>query len=309
MLAFMNEGVESVAFDPKGGRMAIGSRLIQSIGGVVRLIDLDGTGEPVVLLRCPQPIVYLTFSIDGQWLVAASSDKTLDAGGALVWRVLARGLFFPEPSVLSHLDGVLHAAFSASGEALATASEDQTSIVWRHINREWQPSLRPLRCNGQVYACAFSPNDRWLATASRTPEAQQAGTWSSQVRVWDVANNEPVSLPLPFSELVTRLAFVAGETMLLVESWRPPAEPKRWLVNLPVNEGSAKDLLLRAQLVSGQRSFLVGRTQHPTNAWEGKLSAEQAMTYAMSVGPLRPLTKEELKGLWFHFADRRSTLP
>jgi hypothetical protein len=118
--------------------------------------------------------------------------------------------------------------------------------------------------------------------------------------MWDVANNEPVSPPIPFSELVTRLGFVAGETMLLVESWKLPAGPKRWLIDLPVDEGSAKELLVRTQVASGQRSFLSGSEE---------VSAEQALTYAMSIGPLRSLTKQELKELWSQLTDGRSMLP
>ena len=304
---FPGEGVESVAFDRQGRRMVAGWCQIANGTGVLRLFDLEGAGDPVVLLSSGQRIAHLSFSADGQWLVAACFDKTLDPGDALVWRVPGPGVPFGQPSRLHHLDGVLHAAFSDSGQVVATASEDQTAIVWHQNHGAWQAALRPLRCSGQVFACAFSHNARWLATVSRTPEAQQLGKWSSQLRIWDVAHSEVVSLPVDFSELVTKIEFVAQDTLLLVESWRPPAEPRRWLISLRVNEGSAKELLLRTQLLSAQRSFLSGGAQHLPQALPGRLSGEEALTYATSVGPLRPLTKQDCKELWLYLSQRGSS--
>jgi hypothetical protein len=304
-IAFPGEGVESLAFDPNGGRLIIGSRLIQSPGGIVRSLDLDAPGDPVVLQRSSQPIVHLAFSLDGRWLAAACSDKRLAQAEALVWRVPARGSTFGVPAVLTHPDGVLYVQFSPSGEELATACEDQMARVWRREGDTWSPPLRPLRCDGQVFLCGFSGNGRWLATVNRTPEAQQAGTWSNQLRIWDVVHSEPVSLPLPFADLATRVSFVARDTMLFVESWKPPAPPRRWLVNLPVKEKSAEDLLLELQLVSSQRSFL-SDVEHLRRSADGKLSAEQTLRYATGVGPLRPLSKKELKELWLHLAGSRA---
>lgn len=304
-IAFPGEGVESLAYDPNGGRLIIGSRLIQSPGGIVRSLDLDAAGEPVVLLRSSQPVVHLAFSLDGRWLAAACSDKRLAQADALVWRVPARGVPFGLPAVLTHPDGVLYVQFSPSGKELATACEDQLARVWHREGDTWSPPLRPLRCNGQVFLCGFSGNGRWLATVNRTPEAQQAGTWSNQLRIWDVVHSEPVSLPLPFADLATRVSFVARDTMLFVESWKPPAPPRRWLVDLPVNEKSAEDLLLELQLVSSQRSFLSG-AEHLRRSGDDRLSAEQTLSYATGVGPLRPLSKKELKELWLHLAGARA---
>jgi WD40 repeat protein len=162
MLTFPQEGVVAVAFDPNGSRMVVASRLIHGIGGMVRLIDLDEPGEPVVLLRSPQPIVHLTFSTDGQWLAAACSDNTLDPANAFVWRVPARGVPFGQASVLRHRDGVLCAAFSNSGEALPRAAR-----------------IRPASCGAARAESGSLRCGRFVVTGRFSPvlSAQAAGGW------------------------------------------------------------------------------------------------------------------------------------
>jgi len=221
----------------------------------------------------------------------------------VLWRRTERATPpFAEVARLAHLDGVLCTAFSDSSQMIATGSEDQTAIIWQWTRGAWQTSLRPLRCGGQVYACSFSHNGRWLATASRTPGSQQSRIWGCGIRIWDVTSSEPISLPLTFSEKVTRLAFVADDMRLFVERWVPPAPPQRWIIDLAVNEGSAKDFLLRAELLSAQRSFLSGGARHIPQALQGALSAEEALAHATSVGPLRPLSKEDCRDLWLYLA-------
>jgi len=302
MIAFTNEAVESVAFDPEGRRMAIASQDRTTEGGVLRLADLDAARRPTLLRRFRQRIAHVTFSGDGRWLAAACWDESMDPGAAVIWRVGERGRSFTEAGRLAHLDGVLYATFSDSGQTIATASEDQTAIVWHLADGTWEAPLRPLRCGGQVYACSFSHNGRWLATACRAPESQGTKTWSSHIRIWDVANGEPISLPVTFSNKVTRLAFVADDTRLFVERWLPPAAPERWVIDLAVNEGSPQEFLLRTELLSAQRSFLSGRAQQLSRALQGGLSAEEkeilVRAASVGLGPLRPLSKEYCHELW-----------
>jgi serine/threonine protein kinase/WD40 repeat protein len=308
-IVFPNEVVEAVAFDHEGRRLAVGSLLPQSGAGVLRLVNLESSEEPKELLRPPQRLAHVEFSQDGQWLVATRWDEGLDPGEAVIFHSDGPGRPFVQESRLPHLDGVLYAAFSDSGKAIATASEDQTAIVWQRNRGTWQPSIRPLRCGGQVYLCAFSHNGRWLATASRTPESQQTEKWGSHVRIWDIVNNEAVSLPLAFTDMLTRLVFVDGDTRLFAERWVLPGPPERWIIDLAVKEGSAKELLLLSELLSAQRSFLSGRVEHLPQALEGKLSAEEALIHATSVGPLRPLSKEDCRDLWLHLSLRVTPSP
>ncbi len=302
-IACGGEPVDAVAFDEQGRRMVIGSHLPRSDSGVLRWVDLDAAGEPPVFMRSKQRFVHLAFSPDGKWLAAAESDKSLDPGAAVVWPLGEHGPLVQEPSRLPHRDGVLCTAFSDTSQMLATASEDQTAFVWRRSRNVWQPSPRPLRCGGEVHACVFSHNGRWVATAHRTPESQQARRWRSDVRIWDTANSEPVSVRFAFREKITRLLFVDGDRRLLVERWVPPAPPRRWLVNLAVDEGSAKEFLLLAELLSSQRSFLSGASTRMPGALGGTLSAEEALLHATTFGPLRLLSKEDCRELWLHLSS------
>jgi WD40 repeat protein/serine/threonine protein kinase/class 3 adenylate cyclase len=303
-IAFPNEVVESAVFDPEGRQLAVASTLRPTGAGVVRLLDLEAGPLEIqnasVLLRSPQQIAQLTFSQDGQWLAASCWDETLNPGEAVIWRVAEPGRPFGR---LGHLDGVLFTAFSDSGRMIATASEDKTAMVWYRTNDTWQSSLRPLYCGGQVYACGFSHNGRWLATASRTLQSQDSGKWDGEIRIWDVANSEPVTLPFAFPEKVTRLGFVANDTRLFIERWVPPTPPIRCVIDLDPNKGSAKAFLVRAELLSAQRSFLRGRALNSSRSFQEALSAEDAMAHATSVAPFRPLGKEDCRQLWLYLSS------
>lgn len=302
LIACGGEPVDAVAFDGQGRRMVIGSHLPGSDNGVLRWVDLDASGEPSVFMRSKQRFVHLEFSPDGKWLAAAESDKSLDPGDAVVWPLEENGPRVQEPSRLPHRDGVLCTAFSDTSQMLVTASEDQTASVWRRIRNVWQPSPRLLHCGGEVHACVFSHNGCWVATAHRTPESQQARSWRSDVRIWDTANSEPVSVRFAFPEKITRLLFVDGDRRLLVERWDPPMPPRRWLINLGVDEGSAKEFLMVAELLSSQRSFLNTATPHLPRVLEGTLSAEQTLLHATTFGPLRLLNKEDCRELWLQLS-------
>jgi WD40 repeat protein len=311
LISFSNEVVTAAAFDPLGRRLALASTLRLPGGAAIRVIDLESNSTTLLQPRSRQPISEVTFSPNGQWLAAAFWDDTLAPGCAEIWRVADGGSSFSEAGVLDHLDGVLSVAFSGSSELIATASEDQTANVWSRTNETWQFSLRPFYCGGEVYACAFSHNGRWLATANRTPKAQGAKRWSSEIRIWDVVNSEPVGLPIAIYDRVTRLVFLGNGGRLFVERWQPPAAPERWIVDLVsqndrgAHKGLTQEFLLQTELLSAQRSFLSGRTPHLSRALEGSISAEEAMSRATSVGQLRPLSKEDCRELWHHLSSAR----
>jgi hypothetical protein len=116
--------------------------------------------------------------------------------------------------------------------------------------------------------------------------------WASNILIWDITTGRPISLPFAFAEKVTRLGFVAADTRLFVERWVPPAPPQRWLIDLEVNKGSAREIFLRAELLSGEKSFLSDGTEYPS------LSVDEALLRATRVGPRLRLSKEECGQLW-----------
>jgi WD40 repeat protein len=304
-IAFPDEIVECVAFDRTSSRLVVGSVLRATEHGMLRLINLQGSEKSAGLLNNTQRFGNVTFSEDGQWLAAACWDRTLYPGDAVIWRVAATGRSFDFVSRLKHRDGVLYTTFSDSGNMIATASEDKTAMVWYSSRGTWQSSLHPFACGGEAYACTFSHNGRWLATVCRTPESQQAGKWSSQIRIWDIPNNVPLCPPLRFLEKVTRLIFVAEDKRLFVEHWVPPAPPERRLIDLGVDKGWSEELVLQTELLSAQRSFLSGGAEYLSQARQGKLSAEEALLHATSIGPRLPLSKEDCRELWRHCSSSR----
>jgi WD40 repeat protein len=308
-IAFPDEVVDCVAFEPTGRRLAIGCRVLKTNSGVLHMIDLDGNEKTAVLLNCTQWFGHVTFSRDGQWLAAACWDNSLDPGDAMIWQVPEPGRAFGKPIPLRHTDGVLYVAFSDTGEMVATASEDHTANVWCRTNSTWQLCLRPLPCGGEVYACSFSHNGRWLATAHRTLESQHKGKWSSEIRIWDITTGRPISLPFAVPEKVTRLGFVAGDTQLFFERRVPGAPAQRWLIDLGVDKGSATEFLLRAELLSGRLSFLSGVTEYPGRAREGSLSPDEALLHATSVGPRLRLSKDQCRELWRQFSSGATPYP
>jgi hypothetical protein len=96
--------------------------------------------------------------------------------------------------------------------------------------------------------------------------------------------------------------FVAEDKFLFVENWVPPRPPQRWLMDLGVDKGSAKGFVLRAELLSAQRSFLSGATEHPSQALEGRLSAEEGLLDATSIGHRLPLSSNDCSELWHQFS-------
>jgi len=239
----------------------------------------------------------VTFSKDNQWLAAASAEGGMDLGEALVWQIPEPGHRFEEPHRLPHLDGVLCTTFSPSSQVLATGSEDQTAKVWRRTQDTWEASLPPLRCAGQVYACALSRNGRWLATINQKLSFRQSSGWSSQVCLWDISDGALIGPPIGFTNRITKLDFVDQDKRLFIERWLPPAPPERWLIDLPEDNGTPQEFLIRNELLCAQRSFLSAGAQ-------SSLSLDKALAYATSIGPLRPLSKEECRELWFRLAPR-----
>jgi WD40 repeat protein len=294
-IAFPDEVVECAAFDPKGRWLVVGSVLRATQHGVLRLVDLQASEKPPLFLtNDTQRFGNVTFSEDGQWLAAARWDITMDPGDAIIWQVAEPG----HPSgLLKHGDGVLYAAFSDNGRMIATASEDRSAKVWCLTNGTWLPRFE-LKCGGSVHSCAFSHNGRWLATADRTPESQQSSKWASDIRIWDITTGRPISPPISFSNKVTRLGFVAGDSRLFVEQWVAPAVPQRWLIDLGVDKGSWQEFLLRAQMLCGERSFLSNGTEDLSHATNGNLSADEALLRATSVAEREKLKIEECRELW-----------
>ncbi|MCB9610680.1 MAG: WD40 repeat domain-containing protein [Polyangiaceae bacterium] len=113
----LRTGGESIAFSPDGNRVAIGST-----DATVRVLDADGSGEPVVLRGHVAGVTDVMFSPDGTLILSVSRDRTVR-----VWTADGAG----EPVVLhGRVGGVTAAAFSPDGTQIVAGSTRGTVWVW-----------------------------------------------------------------------------------------------------------------------------------------------------------------------------------
>lgn len=146
-----------------------GRRLVtSSLGGTVRLLAADGSGEPVVVGKHDGPAHGAVWSPDGMRFVTVSADKT-----ARVWQGEGRG----EPLLLRHKAIVTLAAWSHDGRRIVTASTDRIVSVW-DLDRAASPSYEP----------SLFPHEDFVSTAAFTRDDTRVLTISQRaVRAWDLS--------------------------------------------------------------------------------------------------------------------------
>jgi WD40 repeat protein len=165
--------VHGVAFSPDGTRVASG-------GGdnLIRLLD-SVTGQPVgAPIDQGTAVFSVAFSPDGTVLVTASNNNAVR-----FWDV-ATGQQAGEP-LSGHTAAVRDVTFDRSGQRLASASTDNTVILWRLSEAPLgQPLAGP---PGTVTSVVFSPDGKILASAGRDTPA---------ITLWSVATGLPIRPPL-----------------------------------------------------------------------------------------------------------------
>jgi WD40 repeat protein/tetratricopeptide (TPR) repeat protein len=183
----------------------LGERILAVTAGgdlKARLWDV-GTGALLQTLEHEDMVNRATFSPDGRRLVTACSD-----GKARVWDTTKAGDGAPARLLWEtpfQEEMVTIAAFSPNGKLVATAWGercDQPGEAHLWDVETGQPVQGPLRHAGAVYSIAFSPDGKYLVTASGDHTA----------RIWDVASGEEVTTkPLGHQGVVTHAAFSPGD--------------------------------------------------------------------------------------------------
>src|SRR5262249_24892603 len=135
--------VHYVMFSPDGRLLATASN-----DGTVRVWDVR-TGHPKLVLGTPLQVLGAT--------TVGLMNSPLGPGALLTAAALG-------PRRDGHTDMVPCLAFSSAGQWLASSSRDKTVKVWDvHQGQE----MRTLRGHtGEVRGVTFSPDDRWLVSAS-----------------------------------------------------------------------------------------------------------------------------------------------
>lgn len=177
------------------------SSVVFSTSGVLISGDKDGVislweagdenqGHATELRGHSDSITNLAVSLDGRFLVSASSDDTVR-----VWDLLGKketGTF------VAHDDAVLCVAVSPDGELVASGGWGNTIWIWQ---LKTGTKLRALEGHtGSILNLGFSPDGKWLVSSSEDRTA----------RVWEVERGVPVVvLPGHRSDLTT-VAFVGS---------------------------------------------------------------------------------------------------
>jgi WD40 repeat protein/serine/threonine protein kinase len=157
-----------IGFSPDGRLLAIGQR--NGIG-----IYNPTTGKEVGPFRpALAPVPSLTFGPDGRLFSSGASDPTIK-----VWDVAREKPILTIPLDIGVSDFV---AVSPDGRLIASAGPVETNYAVQTWDAQTGAARKKLKGHlGLVWRVAFSPDNRYLASAS----------WDSTVKVWDLTALDP----------------------------------------------------------------------------------------------------------------------
>jgi len=252
--------VNSVAFSPKGRRVASGS-----YDQTVRVWDAESGAELAILRGHEDMVTSVSFSPKGQRIVSGSCDQTVRVWDAESGTELA--------VLRGHEVEVRSVAFSPDGRRIASGSDDQTVRVW---DAESGAELAILRGHeDMVTSVSFSPDGRRVAS----------GSYDQTVRVWDaesgaelaiLCGHEGGMLSVAFAPDGRRIASGSGDKMVRV--W--DAENGAQLALLRGHEGWVESVAFSPD----DQRIASGSEDRTVRVWDAESGAELAVLRGHEAG-------------------------
>ena len=201
--------LESVALSPDGRWLATAAEESDARLWNVQAGASTASASAATVLSGGAP---MAFSANSRWLVTTGRDGQPSA----LWD-LASAAPRPSPRPLPGVAGPV--AFSADNRWLITGGSDRSVRLWNLAHADVDaPIVLPPEVNPSAVV-AVSPNSRWLATSSWTPNANRSET--AVARLWDLAAAQPGTTAIELaghSSSVTRLVFSLDNRWLVTSS-------------------------------------------------------------------------------------------
>jgi WD40 repeat protein len=163
--------IRDIAFSPDSKRIASASE-----DGSVRLWQVSDLSQVAQLQHEPF-VKALAFSPDGTWLALGD-----ESGGVALWN---REQTAPREFSQAHSGAISSITFNHRGDTLASASRDNTVLLW-DVSAGVVQGLPLSGHDNWVLDVAFSPDDQMLASSSR----------DDTIVLWDVTSQHMIGAPL-----------------------------------------------------------------------------------------------------------------